>query len=515
MIIIGIFFIVVIIIRYSDSIRLCFFFKSYSIITLHTHTQPVPTNVPTNAPTLPPTGGPANAIKFCNIETSFVDCTTNFDNEEMSCTDIPAENQPVCHCDEGCVRELKFTYTGLACDDAASTASIECTDFSPNPINADYSIMSCEDGNEYSKSGRVQQGESIIMLESGDDCLPDCLKVDILEPDNDERTQTFTIDSKCEGGHGLVLTKDYGAFESMGYSCSDTDTHNCIQEVNYRLDVCNNGSSTEKIYEWKLILNAIEDGNFSADTRDLLPLEVSFPDNVIGVGDCASDFESQDVNRCVSANYESSIVIYTGPLGCGLGTMLSPRIMGSPSSISSGDTDVLVAAPPGQSQEEIEQELTAQVIVTLGLGLGRRRERQLQHQHPHPHQRKLGFEEFIVGYKTTTFIRSVATVDDCQEIFIPPAQQPPNVEVCYRVTLRVTNLSTAYNLHNYPQMVVDGYIRAIDTAVVEGTFTQDLDYIVVMYGSTDITGVPTTSPTTAPIEPTVSRVYAIYIYIYI
>ena len=196
----------------------------------------------------------------------------------------------------------------------------------------------------------------------------------------------------------------------------------------------------------------------------------------------------------------------------------------APTSIVSADTAVLVAAPPGQSKEDIEQELTAQVVATLGLGpstgklpFGRRareRARQLQHPHPHPtQQRKLDFEEIIEDGDTLTAIQTVATVIDCQEIFIPPAPQPINVEVCYRATFTLSLQSTEST--GDAQLVVDAYILTIDYSVKEGVFTEELQYIVVKEGSTDITGVPTTSPTTAPVAPTVSREYRVYIYIYI
>merc|ERR1712161_80945 len=134
----------------------------------------------------------------------------------------------------------------------------------------------------------------------------------------------------------------------------------------------------------------------------------------------------------------------------------------APTSSASGATAVLVAAPPGKSQDEIEEELTAEVVATLGLG--RRRARQLRR-----------IRRYVVDATTTT-IDTVSTVIDCQEIFIPPAPQPPNVEVCYRFTSTVTIQST--ESMGDAQLVVDEYIFLIDLSVKEGTFTQDLDYIV-------------------------------------
>merc|ERR1712161_17101 len=163
----------------------------------------------------------------------------------------------------------------------------------------------------------------------------------------------------------------------------------------------------------------------------------------------------------------------------------------APTSSASGATAVLVAAPPGKSQDEIEEELTAQVVATLGLG--RRRARQLRR-----------IRRYVVDATTTT-IDTVSTVIDCQEIFMPPAQQPPNVDVCYRVTITITIQSSTESSSDSQEMV-DNYIEGIFISVRKGVFTDELQYIVVEEGSTDITGVPTISPTStptiAPVVPT-------------
>jgi len=133
------------------------------------------------------------------------------------------------------------------------------------------------------------------------------------------------------------------------------------------------------------------------------------------------------------------------------------------------------------------------------------RQLQTQQQQQHQHQRKLGFKEIIVNDATTTTIETVASVIDCQEIFVPPSPQPPNVDVCYRVTFTVTIQSSTESSSD-SQLTLDGYFSAISISVNQGWFTMDLDYLVVEEGSTDLTGVPTSSPTStptmAPVVPT-------------
>jgi len=218
-------------------------------------------------------------------------------NEEIACEDIPQEDKPVCNCAE-CVRELKFKYTGLACEPSFS-ASGKCADEGPNPFIAGYRITSCEDPTVVVATGEVQQGDYITFSPEGTalDCLPDCLSATISVPTG-AVTQSFEIDSTCDGGNGLILISDYGAFESIGYSCSETDTHNCIQGVNYGLKVCNTGSTEEQIYEWFLTINKEE--------IDLLQ-EVPPADVTLVPGECYYDTYEVDVNRCVE--FESCVNI--------------------------------------------------------------------------------------------------------------------------------------------------------------------------------------------------------------
>jgi len=273
------------------------FWKAF-VNDVNSYPTKAPTRPPTPGPTPPPTPGPtpppspepsAAPTGECDIDTC-VNCTTVMNNEEIACEDIPQEDKPVCNCPE-CVRELKFKYTGLACDPKLSAAG-KCADEGPNPFIAGYRITSCEDSTVVVSTGEVQQGDYITVSPKGTGitCLPDCLSATISVPTG-VVTQTFEIDSKCDGtGNGLVLISDYGAFESIGYSCSPTDTHNCIQEVSYGLKVCNTGSTTETIHEWFLTIDKVE--------IDLLQ-DVPPSDVTLVPGECYYDTYEVEVNRCV------------------------------------------------------------------------------------------------------------------------------------------------------------------------------------------------------------------------
>ena len=208
------------------------------------------------------------------------------DGDEIGCEDLVAEDQPACEC-ANCVREVKFEYTGLGCSQDFF-ASGKCTDRGPNPFVAEYVISSCDGSTQVFASGTTQQGDIISIGATEGVCLPACMSVAISVPSGGV-TQSFEIDSTCDGSRELVLTSDYGAFKSIGYSCSDTDTHNCIQEIEYSLSVCNIGSTDEQIYECLLTLDD--------DEFDILQ-GVTPADTMLQPGNCFSDTFQTEVDRC-------------------------------------------------------------------------------------------------------------------------------------------------------------------------------------------------------------------------
>merc|ERR1712166_136981 len=94
----------------------------------------------------------------------------------------------------------------------------QCVDFGPNAFIAGYRITNANDDTEVLGTGTVQQGDGVTINAVGlTGCIPDMLAVTISAPTGGQ-TQSFIIDSTCDGGRGLILTESYGAFESIGYS---------------------------------------------------------------------------------------------------------------------------------------------------------------------------------------------------------------------------------------------------------------------------------------------------------
>jgi len=205
------------------------------------------------------------------------------DNSQIACERIPKEDKPICECAD-CVRELKFKYTGMGCS-SEFRASGKCADEGPNPFNAAYRITECEDPSEVIAAGRATKDGIITIGAPAGTCLPACLDATISVP-NGAITQTFEIDAECGGERGLQLTSEYGSFQSVGYSCSETDTHNCFQDVTYDLEVCNIGSTDEKLYQFYLTVDKVE--------IDRLPSQDVF----LSPGDCYDDTYTQEVDRC-------------------------------------------------------------------------------------------------------------------------------------------------------------------------------------------------------------------------
>ena len=66
-----------------------------------------------------------------------------------------------------------------------------------------------------------------------------------------------------------------------------------------------------------------------------------------------------------------------------------------------------------------------------------------------------------------------ATVISCKDIFISLNDIPPNVDVCYRVVITVT-------IEVRSKAETKQLVDEIDYSVEYGTFTEDLQFLVVL-----------------------------------
>ena len=257
-----------------------------------------PTPAPSPEPSPEPSAAPSEApTGECSIG-SCLNCTAVVGGVEIDCSAILPETQPVCECPE-CVRELQFKYTGKACQ-ANQVASGTCTDNSPNPFIAGYRITNALDATEVIATGQAQQGDTITVdAISLNGCLPNTLAVTISVPTG-AVTQTFTIDSSCDGGQGLILVDDYGAFEARGYSCSPTDIHNCEQVASYGLKVCNTGPEVQQIFEF--FLQSKETVTGDMETCDILE-DVPPADVTLAPDACYYSTKPANLDRCVNSSY--------------------------------------------------------------------------------------------------------------------------------------------------------------------------------------------------------------------
>lgn len=207
----------------------------------------------------------------------------------IPCEEIPSETELVCDCPE-CVRELQFTYNGSPCEPPFA-ASGRCVDFTPTPFVADILCTSADDPADVVVTGQFQKGETVTIGAPTGACVPDTLVCSIASPEG-LLSQTFEVDSSCDGGRGLILLNNYGAFTSIGYSCDVTEQRNCITEVIYELEVCNQGSQPEIIYDWNFILNGT--------VTDLVG---GIEDNTLLTGECLEATITEFVNRCAEMEY--------------------------------------------------------------------------------------------------------------------------------------------------------------------------------------------------------------------
>ena len=122
---------------------------------------------------------------------------------------------------------MQVEYTRLACS-AAFSASGNCVDEGTNPLNAWYSITSCDDSTVELFSGKVKQGDIIDIAVTAVTLIPACLNATIMEFTG-QVTQIFTIESPCAGGDEVILGNDYGALRAIGYNCDASNVQDLVR----------------------------------------------------------------------------------------------------------------------------------------------------------------------------------------------------------------------------------------------------------------------------------------------
>jgi len=137
-------------------------------------------------------------------------------------------------------------------------------------------------------------------------------------------------------------------------------------------------------------------------------------------------------------------------------------------------TNVLVGAPLGESQADVDEELLQAIIVVTD---SRRRRR----------RRTLTEAEAAASETIGDTIYVVSSIQiNCNQIYIPPTPVPPGVGACLNANIRVTIVGGT-------QEEVDAKIVEINTAVANDTITNMVGFLVI----TESSG-PTPRPTPAP-----------------
>ena len=86
----------------------------------------------------------------------------------------------------------------------------------------------------------VETGLEVVIGRPDGQFIPDSLRVFVAYSQSFDVTQSFTIDSSCEG-RGLILLERYGAVDFKRYSCNRNDIHNCFLDMLYKFDACGIG----------------------------------------------------------------------------------------------------------------------------------------------------------------------------------------------------------------------------------------------------------------------------------
>jgi hypothetical protein len=257
-----------------------------------------PSAPPTAVPSPQPSASPPPRIQTqgcsSNIE---VECVT-IDGQDLDCGDIVEETNRVCQCSE-CARQLSFAYTGGSCEDYQGDPD-QCIDNIDTASAARFVVTAGDDMNNVFFND-IRQLDGLLLIEDDDGgCLPETLTVTVFSTDGSNTVlQTQTIDAACDGTGYLTLTTSYGAVDFVGYSCDETDVHNCLVDVLFKANTCNNDDANDLIlFGMDFYLNGSKD-NLLGETapRTLEPEE------------CLQYSIPSAVERCVGSPYVASVTV--------------------------------------------------------------------------------------------------------------------------------------------------------------------------------------------------------------
>eukprot|EP00934_Nitzschia_sp_Nitz4_P007215 Nitzschia sp. Nitz4//scaffold66_size103028//76674//79817//NITZ4_004508-RA/size103028-processed-gene-0.123-mRNA-1//-1//CDS//3329556380//7205//frame0 len=269
--------------------------------------EPTVAPVPTESPAAPPTGFPTlvpTVVPTMTITTAptsvcvadlSMSCTAG-GLGNIPCTSLVAESELLCACME-CAREAVFVYTANPCEGVS-----DCVDVSAEgpPSNAILQITDLDDAGTVLFSGSVALGTEIQISGLSGECLPDSFAVSVTDEGTGELSQILALESWC-GVDGLSLRDSSGAIDFMGYSCDETDVHNCFIDVLYDFDSCNTGNTNMTLRTLLFELN----GN----TSDLLVSGIPTGGLMLGPSECYSTSVTSTVDVCSSEDYAAESML--------------------------------------------------------------------------------------------------------------------------------------------------------------------------------------------------------------
>lgn len=268
------------------------------------HPSALPSSSPSAAPSQSPSTPQPTGV--CDIDLTLT-CQTVED--DVDCLELTGEQTPQCSCPE-CVRTLKFQYKASSCDGASN-----CIDEDGGPdFAATLVITPANVGSEILFTGEVVVGTEVTVTPSSSDptaCIPDSLDVFVLSRADGTLKQTSTIKTTCGARSDLYLLQAYGAIQFTGYSCDQTDVHDCFVAVDHEIEVCNIGVVDLEISDLQITID-----DTTTDLLDVLE-NVTASDLVLATTQCfaATTFPTV-VERCGDNIYsQSSSVIAISPTG--------------------------------------------------------------------------------------------------------------------------------------------------------------------------------------------------------
>ena len=186
----------------------------------------------------------------CNLNMSLT-CSGHGDAAKelqgVACQNFVGEPEQRCKCPD-CARELRFRYTGELC--GPNVPGAKCRNVTSAMPHSAARVLIRRGYTDMLDVPRVEVGRDVIFRNRGG-CLPNDFTMFAMRVGTSIVSQQVDIVTNCNNV-GIPLMGSFGGFNFSGYSCNDTNVHNCFVDVAHNACIENDGTATRVLESFML-----------------------------------------------------------------------------------------------------------------------------------------------------------------------------------------------------------------------------------------------------------------------